>query len=125
MCVDTAPELARIFEKASNGVSSNDWTHANSFAKEVRNTAHRLEIPADGEGCVTLIEFCISAFDTEKGTSVINEVLFEVFEPLKNCSSASPNANKAFETFIGKVAAKCNPQESLTLFLATLGEASE
>ena len=74
---------------------------------------------------ISLSSLLNQQFATANGTSVINAVLFEVFEPLQQCSSTSPDAVKAMQKFIAQLAAHCNPQETLTLFMSTLGEASE
>ncbi len=99
--------------------------HAHTFAQRLAETAQKSAVRRDTDSCCALVEYAVSAFDTVEGTSVMSEVLFEVFEPLQACSAASVSATLAFDSFIGRVAAKCNPQESLTLFLATLGEESE
>lgn len=108
----------------------NAWTDAqvsdaHAFAQRLVESAHQSVVEVDTERSRGLLECAVSAFDTTHGTSVLNEVLFEIFEPLQACSRTSVGANKTFEEFIERVAAKCNPQECLTLFLATMGEASE
>lgn len=126
----TSPEVTGAFERACSigtGSPSTDphTSHAHTFAKRLAETAHISAVQRNADSCCALVEYAVSAFDTVEGTSVMSEVLFEVFEPLQACSRASVSASIAFDNFTGRVAAKCNPQESLTLFLATLGEASE
>ena len=125
-----SPELISAFESACNEVMSSPSTdahtsHAQTFAQTLAEVANKSAVQKDIDSCCALVEYAVSAFDTVEGTSVMSAVLFEVFEPLQACNCASVSANVAFDTFLGRVAAKCNPQESLTLFLATLGEASE
>ena len=121
----TVSELISSFQKACSTVHADATADARTFAQSLAEVAQVSVAHCDTDACDTLIGFAVSAFDTEDGASVMNEVLFEVFEPLQACGSASTSGKTAFGNFIGEVAAKCNPQESLTLFLATLGEASE
>ena len=117
--------VAASFERACSAVSGKDLADVNVFAQIICDTAQEAFVGADTETCDELVKLAESAFATANGTSVMNVVLFEVFEPLQLCSSASTDALEAFQKFIAQVAASCNPQETLTLFMSTLGEASE
>ena len=125
MCSAEIDEVADEFGKACSEVGSKGCIDASAFAQKLAEASQSITSHADTEGCRELIEFVVIGFDTNGGTSVISEVLFDIFEPLRSCGDASPDATKAFQRFIGNVTAICNPQETLTLFLATLGEASE
>ena len=125
MGAGTVAELTGTFQRACSAVHGDATTDAHTFAQRLAEVAQVSVVQSDTDLCRRLVDFAVSAFDTGDGASVMNEVLFEVFEPLQACGSASISGNKAFESFIGEVTAKCNPQETLTLFLATLGEASE
>ena len=117
--------VAASFERACSAVSGKDLADVNAFAQILCDTAQEASVEADTETRNQLVKLAEAAFATANGTSVINAVLFEVFEPLQQCSSTSPDAVKAMQKFIAQVAAHCNPQETLTLFMSTLGEASE
>ena len=117
--------VAASFERACSAVSGEDLADVNIFAQIFCDTAQEASVGAETETCDQLVKLAESAFATATGTSVMNAVLFEVFEPLQQCSIASKDASKAFQKFIAQVAASCNPQETLTLFMSNLGEASE
>jgi hypothetical protein len=121
-------DIARVtasLKRACSAVGGENLADVNAFAQIVCDTAHRALNESDPKTCDQLVKLAESAFATINGTSVINAVLFEVFEPLQQCVSAYPNATKAFQSFIAQVAANCNPQETLTLFMSTLAEAAE
>ena len=127
---DMVSEVTRAFERACSAMMGNAGTDAqtldaHAFAQRLVESAQESVVQVDTDRSRGLIEYAVSAFDTGHGTSVMNEVLFELFQPLEACSRASVGAKKTFESFVERVAAKCNPQECLTLFLATMGEASE
>ena len=113
--------------KACDAVNSKDpravADNCAGYARLVCEAAEQCVVADDADACTKLIDNVVSAFDTGSGTTVISEVLFEVFEPLLNCSNFSPPATAAFEGLVGKVAAACSPQEALTLYLAILSDA--
>ena len=115
--------------KACDAVNSKDpqavAVYCADFARSVCEAAEKGVVADDADACTKLIDYVVSAFDTGSGTSVISEVLFEVFEPLQDCSNASSTAAAAFEGLLGKLAAACSPQEALTLYLAVLSDASQ
>ena len=112
--------------KACDAVNSKAFAgYCAAFARSVCEAADISTAADNADACTELIDCIVSAFDTGNGTSVISEVLFEVFEPLQGCSNASPTAAAAFEGLLGKVADACSPQEALTLYLAVLSDASQ
>ena len=115
--------VSHSLSKARDAVNSKDPQAVAEcrvdFARLVCGAAKK-SVAADNEDtCAKLIDCVVSAFDT------VSEVLFEVFEPLQDCSNASSTAAGAFDGLLGKLAAACNPQEVLTLYLAVLSDASQ
>ena len=115
--------------KACDAVNSKDpqavADYCADFARSVCETAEKGVAADDADACTKLIDCVVSAFKTGSGTSVVSEVFFEVFEPLRECSNASATAAAAFDRLLRKVAVACSPQEALTLYLAVLSDASQ
>ena len=120
------PTMIRAFERAcsdANNITRNDDDFrdtTDAFAYWLKELAQDSAVQTDSDSSRRLIKFAVSAFDTGGGIIVMNEVLFEILDPLQACCRASSDASRDFNTFIEKVAAKCNPDEALMQFLATL-----
>ena len=119
--------VADSLSKACDAVNSKDPQAVAEccadYARSVCGAAEKSVAVDNVDTCAELIDCVVSALDSDSGSSVIREVLFEVFEPLQDLSNASSTAAAAFDGLLGKLAAACSPQEVLTLYLAVLSDA--
>lgn len=95
---------------------------ASGCAERLAETATRVAKSRDEKDCEALLSFVISCFDTSEGLSLMDTILFEVFNPLLDCSHVSERSCEIFRSFLEIITAKCTPREVIVLLLAALDD---
>lgn len=92
------------------------------FAEALSQTAERAARSNNSEDCESVLSFVVSCLETPEGFTVLDNVMFEIFSPLLECSHASHASEECFKHLIGIIAARCTPREVIALFLAALND---
>ncbi len=94
------------------------------FAEALSQSAQHAARSNDREDCEAVLSFVASCLETPEGFTVLDNVMFEVFSPLLECSHASRASEECFKDLICILAARCTPREVIALFLAALDESA-
>ncbi len=107
-------EIAMHAEESSSAQSELDFAQ---FLSEQTLSAVR---SGDETACCQLLRFASNAFQDPRGSSMMDNILYEVFSPLLDCGRFSPPCHQAFLQLVDVLIQKCSARELLTLFLASL-----
>ncbi len=94
------------------------------FAEALSQSAQRAARSNNREDCEAVLCFVVSCLDTPEGFTVLDNVMFEFFSPLLDCSHASRTSEECFKHLVGIIAARCTPREVIALFLAALDDSA-
>jgi len=95
------------------------------FAENLSTAISNAVSRSDRKECEDLLSFMVSTFETPGGPAVMDNIIFEIFTPLLQCSDMLPSPCRDtpnFEKLIEFIARECTPREVIALFLAALDD---
>lgn len=112
--------LRDLFQRVSEG-----QVEPGIFAENLSNTISNVARRRDKNECEDLLLFVVSTFKTPGGLPIMDNIIFEIFTPLLQCSDILPSPRRGmpiFEELIEIIAWECTPREVIALFLAALDD---
>jgi hypothetical protein len=93
------------------------------FAECLSNQAIKAVNARHKRVCECLLLFVSKSFQDTQGFAVLDDVLYDVFDPLLKCGHVSSSCEEAFRDLVLVMIGKCSARELVTLFLASLDQA--
>lgn len=114
--IESNYEVALVAEEGGGSQSYLDF--AQCLSEQAYDAARR----EDETACCQLLDFACNAFRDRRAASMINSILFEIFDPLPACGRSSSSSQQAFAQLVDVLIDRCSSRELLTLFLAVLDQ---